>query len=78
MTRRDREEDVDEPQAADLERFGSETMACPKCGAEVYDEAEWCHKCGHVMGEGDRAGPAGWVMVTVAVVVAALLLAALW
>ncbi len=24
-----------------------ETLACPECGAAVYDDADYCNKCGH-------------------------------
>lgn len=63
--------EVDEgPDEADLERFGSATVPCPKCGAAVYDEAEWCHKCGHVLGDGtDGKKMPVWVYITVAVAV---------
>ncbi len=44
----------DDPLEADLERFGTDTIPCPFCGARVYDEAEWCHKCGKVLGGGDQ------------------------
>ena len=69
-----RPEEIDEgPDEADLERFGSATVPCPKCGADVYDEATWCHKCGHVLGDGtDGKRPAAWVFITVAVVVGLL------
>lgn len=35
------------PSAADLERFGDEYKRCPNCHADVYDQAELCHACGH-------------------------------
>lgn len=66
--------DEDEgPQEADLERFGGETRPCPRCGKDIYDEAEWCHACGHVMSDGaDKKVPA-WVVVTAATAAAAFI-----
>ncbi|GMV24343.1 MAG: hypothetical protein AMXMBFR58_03740 [Phycisphaerae bacterium] len=62
--------EVDEgPQDADLERFGGETRPCPSCGADVYDEVEWCHKCGHVFSQADHKVPR-WVLVTAVTLVA--------
>ncbi len=55
--------DADEgPQESDLQRFGGETRPCPKCGAEIYDEAEWCHKCGHVLSETTDHKVPAWVI----------------
>ncbi|MDX2017179.1 MAG: zinc ribbon domain-containing protein, partial [Planctomycetota bacterium] len=62
-----RDDHLDEgPQAEDLERFGHATVKCPKCGAEVYDEAEWCHKCGAVLSASEETGSSTpkWVMIT--------------
>lgn len=66
--------DIDEgPDEADLERFGSETIPCPACGAEVYDESAFCHKCGHVLADAADPRPVRpWVFITVAGLVAAL------
>ncbi len=37
--------EVDDHDAADRERFSSETAHCPECGAEVWDAADICPKC---------------------------------
>jgi len=35
------------PSQEDIERFSShETGYCPKCGAEIWDDAEQCPACG--------------------------------
>jgi len=31
---------------------------CPKCGAEVWDDAPFCSSCGHVLGEAEAPRPA--------------------
>jgi ribosomal protein L37E len=62
------------PSAEDLERFGGETIRCRRCGTEVYDEAEWCHRCGEVLGEDARRLPR-WAWVAGIVALAAFLLA---
>ncbi len=60
------------PSQADLEKFGGDSRPCPHCGADVYDDAEWCHKCGKVLGGSDQpAKPKLWVMATIAIVVLA-------
>ena len=41
----------------DLERFGGDTMACPHCGDEVYDEAPYCPACGEPLDESLGARP---------------------
>lgn len=57
MASRPRNENDDEderlmdegPSAEDLEQFGDdgdETVACPNCGARVYDDCDKCPKCG--------------------------------
>lgn len=46
-----RHDGVDEgPSEDDLQRFGGEMRPCPACRAEMYDDSEWCPKCGHVLG----------------------------
>lgn len=67
--------DVDEgPQDSDLQRFGGDTRPCPSCKTEVYDEAEWCHACGHVMSSTDEARLPPWVVITAVGVAAAFTL----
>lgn len=38
----------DEPSLEDVERFGAETLACPTCGEEIYDDSPFCPRCGAV------------------------------
>ena len=61
----------------------SETLPCPECGAEVYEDSERCPHCGHYITTGSGslwAGrPAWWVLLgllgIVAVVFALIVLA---
>lgn len=66
--------DDEGPSAADLDRFGGVTQTCPSCGAEIYDEAAVCWKCGHALGDpADRKSPV-WLIVVVALVIVGLVL----
>lgn len=53
-------------------------MPCRFCGAEVYDESEWCHKCGKSLGGEDEPAraPPVWFIAAAVVVVGGLLLLA--
>ena len=33
------------PSLEDLRRFGGDTAYCPKCGEEIWDQAEFCPRC---------------------------------
>lgn len=71
-----RPSDEDEgPSTADLERFGGVTVNCPKCSAELYDDASQCWKCGHALEAESPAAVPTWVTV---VAVALLLLVVGW
>ncbi len=37
------------PSSEDLERFGDDTAHCPACGAEIWDQAPVCPKCGEAI-----------------------------
>lgn len=55
------------------------TRECPKCGCDVYDDAEQCPLCGEYFTR-EQLGPSAfpvWVRATALVVLAALA-AALW
>ncbi len=43
---------------------GVDTVKCPKCGRQVYEEAEQCHYCGHWIDRQHRARLPMWVIVT--------------
>ena len=54
----------DDPTYEDLERFGSEEVECPSCGASVWDGVDRCPRCGEFMEDGARrrrrgGGPSG-------------------
>jgi hypothetical protein len=71
------QEELDEgPQDIDLEEFGDdgeeETMPCPNCGKEIYEDAEFCPYCKNYV-ELKAAGGSKhlwWVALVVLVVVA--------
>jgi len=73
--------DINEgPSDKDLEDLGGVTRPCPTCGTHVYDDAEWCYKCGSVLdGEGaGAANPEGkrlGLLLVVGLIIAAFLLA---
>jgi hypothetical protein len=63
----------DDPQQEDIERFGGDTRKCPKCKAEIYEDAEWCHKCGEVLGGSDAPSTIKpWQIITVFSVIGAI------
>ena len=68
--------DPDGPSAADIERFGDDSKACPECGSDVYDQTEMCPSCGYVFEEPSGAQKR-WVVVVAAVVIVAFLLVVL-
>lgn len=40
------------PSAEDIERFNRDHGYCPKCGEEIWDQAEFCPACGeHLAGD---------------------------
>jgi uncharacterized paraquat-inducible protein A len=55
----------------------AETVPCPHCGAEVYENAEQCPRCGKYLSAEDRppTRPGGFVAV---MMVLALLAALFW
>jgi hypothetical protein len=60
------------------EEFDSDqTVECPACGREIYDDAERCPHCGEYLTEPDRLGRGKplWIIVTAVVVLAAVVLA---
>ena len=69
---------IDEgPSDDDLDEFGDDagphTTPCPNCGAEMYDDAEWCPSCDQYTTRGTRewtGRPLWWVVLALAGVVA--------
>lgn len=57
----------DDPSEEDIARLDNPTRTCPKCGRDVYDDAEECYHCGHRFVPGERATP--WLQIGVAIVV---------
>jgi len=55
----------DDPTEADLEKFGGVTRPCPECRTELYDDAEVCWKCGHVLSSAPKAPKMVWVVAAI-------------
>jgi len=65
--------DPEGPSAEDLERFGGDTLDCPRCGYEVYDEASVCPRCGEIFESVHRTErKRKWLLVVALVVLAAV------
>ncbi len=62
-----RREIDEDPSEEDIAKLDSPTRTCPKCGREVYDDADVCYHCGHAFSPGERATP--WLQIMVAVLV---------
>jgi hypothetical protein len=80
MTDRDYEElERDEPQQADIDELGddgSDTLACPSCGREIYEDSDRCPYCGNwvvLCGSAECRRP-WWKWVLIPLVVAAMLI----
>jgi len=84
MARSWEEDDPEESDAEDLELpddadddESAETQACPRCGREVYEDAERCAYCGHYISEEEPTGMAGkpmWFKLGLVVLVLALVM----
>lgn len=56
----DADEQDDSHDAADRERFSSDTAYCPECGAKILDDADVCPKCfTWIAGETSSRPPVG-------------------
>lgn len=71
------EEDYDDGEEDYGDDEDAETVPCPHCGADVYEGAEQCPRCGKYLSAEDAppTRPRGWVAV---VMVLALVAAAMW
>lgn len=54
-----------------------DTIPCPHCGADVYDDAEQCPRCGMYLSAEDRPAAPRPMFVTVMLVLA-LVAAVMW
>jgi uncharacterized protein (DUF983 family) len=45
------------------------TIACPHCGAQIYDDTEQCPQCGKYLSEEDAPAklPPLWILIGVAI-----------
>jgi len=54
---------------------GAELVACPACGAEIYEESEQCPKCGEYVTQSTRAWdgkPVWWLLLGLAGIIAVI------
>lgn len=69
--------DRDAPQESDLiDDDESETLACPECGEEVYEDTEQCPECGQYITpkvKESRLENAIWTTAAILVLVACLI-----
>lgn len=68
----------EEPSDEDIERLSHDTAHCPDCGAEIWDQAEICPKCGQYVGGNTLSRPplaAEWRAKWLILIVLALLVA---
>ncbi len=66
----------DDFEDADANGFeGADTITCPRCGKQVYEEAQRCHKCGHWIDHRHESRLPRWVIITAII---CLIIAVLW
>lgn len=74
------DEDDDGPSQEDIERFGDVTRTCPECKKDVFDESALCYHCGHALVGTTAGSPTKnkiWVFITVLILIAIFVFAAL-
>ena len=52
----------------------TQTVRCPSCGAEIYEDTPQCTYCGHYITRDDRLRRNGWWTVVLIVVLVSFLL----
>jgi ribosomal protein L37E len=77
----DEDEIDDGPLEEDIARLSHDTAYCPRCGAEVWDQAEVCPACGEYLGGNTSTRPplmaewrAKWVILIILAVLIAFVL----
>ena len=68
-------EDHEYPEPDDSDDDSSETVPCPKCGADVYEDAEQCPRCGEYITAGAHlwSGRSWWWIVLSSLGIAAVI-----
>jgi predicted nucleic acid-binding Zn ribbon protein len=74
----DWEDDPEEPDESDMDDDAgdefAETVECPNCGRDVYDQAEQCPKCGaYLSREDSRHKRPVWLVWTALVLLAMII-----
>ena len=76
----DEMDDEEYPDENDLDDEISETLPCPECGTEVYEDSVQCPACGAYITPGTRTvpgRPAWWLVLGLAAALLAILALAL-
>ncbi len=55
----------------------TDTIPCPHCGESVYEQAEWCPKCGKYLSRDDSRAHAG-LLIAAGVVVCLVIVLVVW
>jgi hypothetical protein len=69
-------DDREYPDADDLDDGSTDTVVCPHCGADVYEDADQCPECGMFLLSDTRVWSSkslGWIALGLLGVVAAIL-----
>lgn len=69
--------DPEGPSEADLDRFGDESVTCPNCGADYYDQLDACPHCATEPGAG-KPPMAGWLMALIGLTIAGFVMVAIF
>ena len=70
--------DDEGPQSVDLDEFGyeseSDTLPCPSCGCEVYEDADRCPACGEYISPrwAQTSNQSTWLLAAAVIAIAAI------
>lgn len=68
--------DGDDPDESDQDAGDEavQTLPCPRCGGEIYEDADRCPRCGEYVVAGQRASGSLWRIVAAVMALLAVLL----
>jgi predicted nucleic acid-binding Zn ribbon protein len=71
------EDDPENPDESDIDEDddeGPDLVECPRCGAEISEDAQRCPRCGSYLSQEDtRPRKPPWMLITAVVLVVAIL-----